>query len=157
MDSAPAESCYRLLYVSTARHFLSPDEIEALLVQSRANNDAASLTGMLVYVDGHFMQYVEGPQAAVEALSQRLDGDRRHHGIIRLLGGPCARRAFPDWSMGYRGLKDDEQERARGLINLAKQTLRGALPADVPEELILFMESFYRHSVELRERDFGRV
>lgn len=162
MPAASAAACYRLLYVSTARHFLSARELETLLQQSQANNTAAGLTGMLVYANGHFMQYVEGPQQPIEALALRLERDNRHHGLIRLIEGPAPRRIFTDWSMGVCGLdqKNGDEGRgleAKGLVRLTEKSLRDALPETAPEEIVLFMENFYRRSLAPHAGDLSRV
>jgi hypothetical protein len=162
MTAASPAPCYRLLYVSTARHFLSARELETLLQQSRGHNTAAGLTGMLVYVNGHFMQYVEGPQQPIEALALRLERDNRHHGLIRLIEGPAPQRIFTDWSMGFCCLDHHSGDEtgsleAKGLVRLAEQSLRGALPKTAPEEIVLFMESFYRNSLAPHAGDPSRV
>ena len=46
--------------------------------ESRGNNERDRVTGVLVF-DGHdFCQFVEGPQAAVSGLRERLERDSRH-------------------------------------------------------------------------------
>lgn len=138
---------YRLLYVSTARHRLSEQELEQLLVQARDANRAKGITGMLVYAEGYFIQYVEGPQSEVLALIRRIERDRRHHGVIRLYEGPEKQRVFSRWSMGFRAVQRDEHEAIDGLVNLVQRPLFSALPANIPRDLAMFMESFYRNSL----------
>ncbi len=154
MTDAGGERLYRLLYVSTARHFLSDQELETLLEQARANNRAAGLTGMLIYAEGNFLQYVEGPRPEIDALVARLERDTRHHGLIRLIEGQTGRRIFSDWSMGYRSLGKDESHKVLGALDLARQPLRSSLPQTMPEDLVMFMESFYRSSLGLRGFEF---
>jgi Sensors of blue-light using FAD len=141
-DTAPSD-LYRLMYISSSPRALPDDQIEALLEQSSRNNAAAGITGLLIYIDGHFLQYIEGRKAAVLALATRIEADRRHNGVIRLLEGPCDRRAFSDWSMGYRRLGTAEATPVAGAVNLARQPMRENLPAELPRELAVFMQSFY--------------
>ena len=157
MTDTPDEQLYRLLYVSTARHFLDDQELEALLDQARARNRTAGLTGMLIYAEGNFLQYVEGPRHEVEALVARLERDTRHHGIIRLIDGYIDRRIFSDWSMGYRSLGKGESHKVLGALDLARQPLRSGLPGDTPRDLVMFMESFYRSSLGLRGHDSEEI
>jgi hypothetical protein len=37
-------------------------EIEALLISARNSNAAQNITGVLMYLDGNFVQYIEGPE-----------------------------------------------------------------------------------------------
>lgn len=144
---------YRLLYVSTARHFFSDADLAVLLRQARENNRGHGITGMLIYVEGSFLQYVEGPQKEVEALIARLERDNRHHGLIRLTEGWTRQRIFSDWSMGYCSLHKHAHHAVRGAVDLARQPLRSGLPAGTPADLVMFMESFYRSSLGLGDPD----
>ena len=96
----------QIVYVSSAVRLMSRDELLALLEQSRAKNAHLGITGLLLYRDGNFMQAIEGPVEAVNALHTTISGDPRHHGIITLLNTPVTERDFPDWSMGFRDLAD---------------------------------------------------
>ena len=153
MTDARSDQLYRLLYVSTAEHFLSHRELEALVQGARARNAAAGITGMLIYTEGHFLQYIEGPQSEVEALFTRIERDPRHHGMLRIFEGPQARRIFTEWSMGYCTLRKDDYATVRGALDLAAQPFGDVLPDDTPADLAVFMESYYRNSLGLRSHD----
>ncbi len=91
----------QLVYVSTASHPFSPDELRELLSRSRINNQAVGVSGMLLYHDGNFIQAIEGPRDAVSAIQARIARDPRHYGMIVLRKGPIDDRNFPEWSMGF--------------------------------------------------------
>lgn len=95
-------SLLSVTYVSSARRRFSSDEIEKLLAVARVKNAAHDVTGLLLYWDGNFLQYIEGPPAAVEGLLDIIRGDSRHHGLIVLDRTEIAGRAFPDWRMGFQ-------------------------------------------------------
>ena len=50
-----------LVYVSSAVKLLRPEEIEYLLTRARERNEEYGITGVLLYIGGNFMQYIEGP------------------------------------------------------------------------------------------------
>ncbi|NIA70760.1 BLUF domain-containing protein [Pelagibius litoralis] len=137
---------YRLMYLSAAKHEMGAEELETILSTARNANAAKGITGMLLYVERQFLQYLEGEQEAVETLYRNIEKDPRHSGVIRLFAGPCARRVFADWSMGYHHCNAKEQEAAIGIIDLCRRSVRDVLPAETPEEIVAFMESFYRNS-----------
>ena len=62
------EGLFRAVYVSAASHDLADGELAAILDVSRRNNVAWGVTGALAYHDRAFVQVLEGPEAAVEAL-----------------------------------------------------------------------------------------
>jgi hypothetical protein len=97
----------QLLYVSSATEPFSKPAILELLKTSRVSNERAQLTGLLLYRDGNFLQVLEGEEAAVEGLFEKISADRRHGGLLRLLKGEIAEREFPAWSMAFRDLEDE--------------------------------------------------
>lgn len=79
-----------------------------ILERSRRNNEAADLTGLLLFSSGSFMQALEGPHDALQAAFERIEKDPRHHGLITLLDREVPARAFPDWSMGWQHLSPED-------------------------------------------------
>lgn len=93
-----------LVYVSAACVAMEDAALKNLLETSRRNNPALGITGMLLYLDGLFMQVLEGEAAKVDALFARIQQDPRHAEVAVVLRESLAERNFPDWSMGFRNL-----------------------------------------------------
>lgn len=95
----------QVVYTSSAhsRH-MSNDEVRQILHASRLNNLSKGITGLLLYRDGSFAQFLEGPTHAVDSLYDKIERDPRHHGIIRVLRQPVTKRDFRHWSMAFRDL-----------------------------------------------------
>ena len=118
------------MYVSELAPTVSAAVVADVARASRANNLRDRITGVLVFDGLHFAQRVEGPQAAIEGLLQRLLKDVRHRHLEVLLhdiGVPV--RQFPDWQLGYAFLDDDGRgiEALKGLRNTAAATAFDAL------------------------------
>ena len=92
---------HRLIYLSSAVGVLRADELDRILLRSKASNSGAGITGLLLFHEGTFLQMIEGPAAGVTSLMQRIRRDRRHSGIIMLQSGPCAERVFPESPLHY--------------------------------------------------------
>lgn len=90
-----------IVYVSNAIVPYSDRELEDLLADARAFNARADVTGVLLYNDGTFFQYIEGPPDGVDEAFERIRGSHRHRNIIEILNEPVAERAFADWRMGF--------------------------------------------------------
>ena len=93
---------HALVYVSQAAHALSLTEIDHLLGRAQARNRDRGVTGVLLYSDRHFMQYLEGPLASMAEIYGIIRADRQHHGLIELLRDTVRTREFPDWAMAFR-------------------------------------------------------
>lgn len=90
-----------ILYVSEVADHCGEDEIRAILKTSRENNSKNSLTGMLISKDKYFLQYIEGPEAQVVALFDKIKSDERHQAIKVVNQGTISDRVFFNWDMGF--------------------------------------------------------
>jgi hypothetical protein len=61
------------------------------------------VTGVLLYAEGRFHQYIEGPAAGLERVYAAIQRDPLHHNIFEFLREPIQQREFSNWTMGYRG------------------------------------------------------
>jgi hypothetical protein len=91
----------RCIYASRATPGFRETELPRILETSRANNAAVGVTGMLLYVDGNFFQVLEGDEAAVTAIFERICRDTRHGRVTQIIREPVFERDFPEWTMGY--------------------------------------------------------
>jgi FAD-dependent sensor of blue light len=91
-----------LVYVSSAKHSFSSEDLAELLQISRRNNGALGVTGMLLYVGGNFMQALEGEEADLDTLYNRIAQDPRHRLVKTILRLPIDNRCFSGWSMGFK-------------------------------------------------------
>src|SRR5450432_2126179 len=92
------------IYCSSATIRLPQHDLLELLKKARLKNQAHGLTGMLLYRDGTYLQYLEGQRADIGILLQRLGEDPRHKAIRVLREGTIPEPLFPDWSMAYKNL-----------------------------------------------------
>lgn len=89
----------QVIYTSQRSTSLGADDVFGIVQVSARNNTAADITGFLVYADPVFLQLVEGPGAAIEALLARLRTDARHQAVAVLSDRTTAIRNFPHWRM----------------------------------------------------------
>ncbi|MDO7887940.1 BLUF domain-containing protein [Hymenobacter cheonanensis] len=92
---------YHLLYCSQAVRAFGEEQLADLLEHSLAWNARYSITGLLCYGNGHFVQVLEGEATAVESLFARIARDRRHHQVHVLSRGVGPARRFADWRMAF--------------------------------------------------------
>lgn len=94
----------RLLYASRAVTSIAPDEMLAILRQSKANNPAQGITGVLCCSDSIYLQVLEGGRSAVNRLYNRIATDPRHKDVELLSYEQIGERRFAGWSMGQVNL-----------------------------------------------------
>jgi hypothetical protein len=94
----------RLLYASRAVAPIAADEMLAILRQSKANNPAHGITGVLCCSDSIYLQVLEGGRSAVNRLYNRITTDPRHKEVELLSYEQIGERRFAGWSMGQVNL-----------------------------------------------------
>ena len=99
-EDRPSEVFYNVLYCSHATELMTGEKLLQIVETSQQNNSRGGITGLLVYGGGMFLQWLEGPRPAVEALMATLSTDPRHETIVRLqvLDG-LKERLYPSWVM----------------------------------------------------------
>ena len=90
----------RLLYASRTAGPASPEVLAAILRQSKANNPAHGITGVLCCSDDAYLQVLEGGRTAVNRLYNRIAADPRHSDVTLLSYEEIDERMFAGWSMG---------------------------------------------------------
>ena len=119
-----------LIYVSTSLKMLSDEELLDILKVSRENNSTKDVTGLLLYKGGNFMQVLEGPDEAVEALYKKIELDPRHKDLIVLSREQISSRQFPAWQMAFQNLDNPAIKNEAGF----SQFLQDEFVADVYRE-----------------------
>ncbi len=87
------------LYRSTSLVESGSDAYDEIFFKARRNNPAADLTGYLHCEDGCFVQYIEGPEIALDQTLKKILRESRHREINVLAKGPSAPRRFGRWDM----------------------------------------------------------
>ena len=132
---------YRLVYVSTAAEGIGPEEIRDILDVSESNNHERRITGFLVHNGPHFMQALEGAHDEVNEIYGRILDDRRHFGVVQILGETIEQRAFPDWAMNYFRVDDPS---GRKMVVRHDDPVDNLLPKGMPRELLHMFSRFMR-------------
>ncbi|MCZ4298351.1 BLUF domain-containing protein [Henriciella marina] len=133
---------YRLVYVSTAVEGLADDDIDSILNVSQSNNDERYLTGFLAQNGRSFMQALEGERDEVLNTYQRIMRDDRHQGVTQIIGEPVEKRAFPEWSMNYHRVDDDEGSST--MVVRQDESIDALLNPDMPRDLLYLFSKFLR-------------
>jgi len=94
------------IYTSRARKGFLPSDLSHLRDFSFAVNQAAGITGLLVFDGYNFIQALEGDQSAVSAVMDRILKDPRHDNIVFFEHTETKRRQFDRWSTEYRMVDD---------------------------------------------------
>ncbi len=96
-------------------------ELSQILGTARANNSRHGVTGALLFNSGFFAQVLEGPQAAIERVFERIQCDPRHAEVTVLESGNTEERSFPEWSMAH--VRPPSEAEASGIASTLDHAL----------------------------------
>jgi hypothetical protein len=119
-------------------------QLESLLIEARDLNLRSSVTGVLLYSDGNFMQCFEGPEQSMRETYERIRASRKHRDMIEMLNERVDVRSFADWQMGFAQPTQSELlALSTARWERTDDPIRGSLSASPG---LLLLQSFWRHA-----------
>ena len=106
---------YQLIYSSQSSRPMTAADLEEILSDARAGNEARNITGVLVYVDGVFLQIIEGEREAVIGLMKSIASDTRHSGVTIFHEAEVEERTFASWRMAHLSASPQQMAAWAGL------------------------------------------
>ncbi len=101
---------YEITYCSVASPDLSAEDIDDILQEAEKRNGENNVTGCLLYHHQEFIQILEGEEARVKTIYDKIARDRRHIAAAVLAEGKKEKRTFESWNMAYQELTDTEAQ-----------------------------------------------
>lgn len=98
---------------------MTPDVVEAITNTSIKNNLRDKITGMLLAIEGHYLQFLEGKEKEVLALLEKIKSDTRHKDLVVWVMGFQDHRIFTEWSMGSWMLSNEELTKLSALEDIS--------------------------------------
>ena len=93
---------FQLLYVSQMTLGCDFGVVKDIVSAARVSNTALGISGALLFDGERFCELVEGPEADVRSLIDRIAGDPRHTGLTVVFSGhSLSGRAMTRWASGY--------------------------------------------------------
>lgn len=97
--SGPASRLSTVVYRSRARSPLTDRDLRGLLRTAQARNQREAITGVVLYDDSRFFQWLEGPPDGVERVMASIRQDPRHTDLEVLAARESPARRFQGWDM----------------------------------------------------------
>ncbi|NEU70237.1 BLUF domain-containing protein [Spirosoma agri] len=127
---------YCITYFSSAVSSTTEQVVLDIINVSRQKNARLGITGVLLYINGHIVQVLEGQQDLVEEVYKSIQADPRHTDVRTVIRQPISQRLFDRWHMGYEILSTRQYEEVRSLIPIDAQS---AAAGDTEQPVIVRM------------------
>lgn len=106
---------YQIIYSSQAAEPMTALSLEKILTDARAGNEARNVTGALIYVDGVFLQVIEGDRDVVQGLMASIAKDSRHTQVKVFSEVELSEPTFGSWRMAYLNASPEQMSAWAGL------------------------------------------
>jgi hypothetical protein len=115
-----------IVYRSRATSDFNTRELERILQTAQARNRAEHITGLMLYDDNRFYQWLEGPPDSIARIMESIHKDPRHTDVRVIDDKPIESRFFADWDMKLATPDTAARAWVRDVI---------APPADITDDL----------------------
>ncbi|WP_420317347.1 BLUF domain-containing protein [Ekhidna sp.] len=109
---------FYLIYTSKPRIPMTVEIVDEITHASIRNNKVFDITGMLLAIEGHYLQYLEGGKKDVLNLLKIIKQDARHKDLVVWVQGFYEERVFSEWSMGSWMLSNEKLEKLTALADV---------------------------------------
>ncbi|WP_215848651.1 diguanylate phosphodiesterase [Candidatus Pantoea bituminis] len=135
-----------IIYRSHLSDDVAIKSLEALAVKANKVNESFGVTGILLFNGTHFFQVLEGPDAAINKVYDRICEDPRHHNLVELLRDYAPFRRFGNVGMELFDLREHDKATVLQAV-LDKGTSKYQLTYE--DRALQFLRTF----VESREKE----
>ncbi|MEG3111950.1 MULTISPECIES: diguanylate phosphodiesterase [unclassified Pantoea] len=135
-----------IIYRSHLSDDVAIKSLEALAVKANKVNESFGVTGILLFNGTHFFQVLEGPDAAINKIYDRICEDPRHHNLVELLRDYAPFRRFGNVGMELFDLREHDKATVLQAV-LDKGTSKYQLTYE--DRALQFLRTF----VESREKE----
>ncbi|MAP54724.1 BLUF domain-containing protein [Altibacter sp.] len=97
---------HTICYLSNKVPHLDLKDIEELFETTQRKNHSLNITGILLYLDGNFLQVLEGKKEVIGPLFDLIKEDSRHASIFVILDKSIEERTFSDYKSGFSVVKN---------------------------------------------------
>jgi len=127
-----------LCYISSEKKELKEEDLVRLLSGCREYNQNNDITGVMLYFEGHFVEFMEGEKEALHARFKGISSDKRHKSVFKITESSTEKRKFSNWTMSFPSLNKNKLKKILGYRPFDKEiVLDDFSPEDSHPGLVL--------------------
>ncbi|NAS29749.1 hypothetical protein GTQ40_02090 [Flavobacteriaceae bacterium R38] len=131
-----------LCYISSERRELKEEDLVELLSGCRKYNIENNITGLMLYFEGHFVEFMEGDKEAVHARFKNISSDKRHKSVFKITESSIEKRKFSNWTMSFPSLNKDRLRKIFGYRPFEKEIVLDDFSPDDSHPGLVLVRSF---------------
>ncbi|MDJ1485611.1 BLUF domain-containing protein [Cytophagaceae bacterium YF14B1] len=139
-----------MVYVSLRKSNCTTAEIEKIVASCQKNNAPLDITGVLLYSETNFIQYLEGDAKTILSLYDQIKTDPRHEQVRMICYGPVSERSFPSWHMATKAISHNELAFRTDITAQDKQTFKQLLTGQAQSDsrALMLLKKFFEPATQ---------
>jgi hypothetical protein len=135
----------QLVYVSSRKSTCTDTDIEKILSACKKNNPTSDTTGVLLYSQNKFIQYLEGDSKQLLNLYDKIKQDKRHEKVMMISYGPIKEKNFPSWHMATKQVTGEEIDFRTDITQNDRKVFKYILQGEVQEgaKVLSLLKKFF--------------
>lgn len=101
--------------------------LRKIVQTAQRENPRRQITGVLFFINGKFLQIIEGEEAHLRQLMRNIEADPRHGHVEYLIDCPVDKRGFQQWNMDSFNLDAESKFSALTLRDLTESFKKNLL------------------------------
>jgi hypothetical protein len=136
----------QIVYVSVRKPICTEGEIQKILASCKKNNGKVDITGVLLYSETQFIQYLEGAYNEIISLYDKIKLDDRHKNVSLIASAPIKARTFPSWQMGAKKFDTQSIEFKTDINHSEKEIFAAILSGQnqEPDKAVALIKKFFK-------------
>lgn len=137
---------YYLCYISSQKSILREKDLIELLSESRKKYKENNITGLLLYFEGHFVEFLEGDKDTVQSIFKKTTSDKRHKSVFKITESITDQRKFTNWSMSFPSLNKSKLSKLFGYKPFEIETILSEFSEEDNHPGLVLLRSFIKQS-----------
>lgn len=133
-----------LVYISFRKPNCTEAEITLILEACNRNNKKLDVTGVLLYSDKQFVQYLEGEYKEIFGLYDKIKLDNRHKNIALVTSEKIDERSFPSWQMAHKKVDFESIEFRTAMSDQEQSEFRKILSGKNTTQALNLLKRFFK-------------
>ena len=131
-----------LCFISSESTEFKEDNLIELLNYCKKNNKENNITGLLLYFEGHFVEFLEGDKEIIQEMYKKISLDKRHKSVFKITESSNEERKFSDWTMSFPSLNKGKLSKLFGYRPFETEIVLGNFHPDDNHPGIILLRSF---------------
>ncbi len=137
---------YYLCYICSEKVNLKEENLIEMLSSSRKFNKDNNITGLLLYFEGHLVEFMEGDKEVIKEHFKKVSINSKYKSVFKITESNTEKRKFTNWTMSFPSLNKNKLSKIVGYRPFEKEIVLSDFSTDDNHPGLVLLRSFMKQS-----------